>query len=687
MLDLFNAKPIWIADDTNEKNEYAEFKKSFNLSENRRTELYIFADTQYVCYVNNQFAACGQYSAVKNEKYYDRVDITEYVQRGINELLILVYYQGMSSAGCVSERPGLRFAIDTGDNSVFSDSTVMCRRDLRFESGEIEMVSPQILYTFHYNAGAECAAWENAAEVCFDNTALVERPVKKCVISERVDGEVIAQGYVLEGGNCDIAAHQIQTAYMSAREPSEVFKTDLFGPLRIDGGLTLHEHDNGTYIVFDLKKEMSGYFQMDIEADCGTVLNIAYGEHLDDLRVRAKAGNRNFAFSYVCAGGRQKFSYYVKRIAGRFLQLNINQCRNFKIYGFGIQSCDYPFIPKEKYRGDRLLEKIYDVSVNTLKLCFHEHYEDCPWREQAMYMMDSRLQMLCGYYTFQNTEAQIAALETFLKSGTADGRLPLTAPSDSADFTIPAFILMWVVALKDYLVNTGDRNGVGKMLEYGEKMLSLFEGMFDGVGIKVPSDSGYWSFYDWADGLDNAFWEDSAETKHKGYDAPIMLYYIMAVQSYIYIADCMEMDSCDLKRKEALMKKRVNELFWNEKSGLYRTYSDNDKHYCELVQALAVCTETAHNCDDLRKKLLNGECGVRATLSMLFFKYEALMGNVKYKDAVFSDIAQRWGKMLFKGATSFWETEEGGYAFANGGSMCHGWSAIPAYFLQKYKNM
>ncbi len=44
----------------------------------------------------------------------------------------------------------------------------------------------------------------------------------------------------------------------------------------------------------------------------------------------------------------------------------------------------------------RILQKIYDVSIYTLKCCMHEHYEDCPWREQALYTMDSRNQMLCG---------------------------------------------------------------------------------------------------------------------------------------------------------------------------------------------------------------------------------------------------------------------------------------------------
>ena len=36
--------------------------------------------------------------------------------------------------------------------------------------------------------------------------------------------------------------------------------------------------------------------------------------------------------------------------------------------------------------------------------------------------------------------------------------------------------------------------------------------------------------------------------------------------------------------------------------------------------------------------------------------------------------------MLREGATSFWETELGEAAFADAGSLCHGWAALPVYY-------
>ena len=41
--------------------------------------------------------------------------------------------------------------------------------------------------------------------------------------------------------------------------------------------------------------------------------------------------------------------------------------------------------------------------------------------------------------------------------------------------------------------------------------------------------------------------------------------------------------------------------------------------------------------------------------------------------------------MLRNGATTFWETEKGEADFDGAGSLCHGWSAIPLYVINKYK--
>ena len=74
---------------------------------------------------------------------------------------------------------------------------------------------------------------------------------------------------------------------------------------------------------------------------------------------------------------------------------------------------------------------------------------------------------------------------------------------------------------------------------------------------------------------------------------------------------------------------------------------------------------------------------IPVTLSMNTFYYDALLqfGDI-YSDFIIEDMKRKYGYMLDRGATTFWEKEsvikDGG-----AGSMCHGWSAIPVYYLTK----
>ena len=67
---------------------------------------------------------------------------------------------------------------------------------------------------------------------------------------------------------------------------------------------------------------------------------------------------------------------------------------------------------------------------------------------------------------------------------------------------------------------------------------------------------------------------------------------------------------------------------------------------------------------------------------MKAFVYDALLlFGGKYREYILQEIRETYGNMLQAGATTFWETEKGEADFGGAGSLCHGWSAIPVYYL------
>ena len=147
--------------------------------------------------------------------------------------------------------------------------------------------------------------------------------------------------------------------------------------------------------------------------------------------------------------GINEFDGYLSRLGCRYLCLFIEN-HYVNVTNLTLLPTDYPFRDVPRTFGDRLLDKIYEVAKRSLVLCAHEHYEDCPWREQALYGMDSRNQMLFGYYAFEEYDYPRQNLLLFAHALREDGFVELCPPS-RCSFTIPSFSAFWLLAITENL--------------------------------------------------------------------------------------------------------------------------------------------------------------------------------------------------------------------------------------------
>ncbi len=417
----------------------------------------------------------------------------------------------------------------------------------------------------------------------------------------------------------------------------------------------------GVWVVIDLGKETAGYFTMDLEADCGGTVDIGYGEHLCDLRVRTKIEVRNFADQYICKDGRQRFTHFFRRIAGRYIELHFSNTEKLKLYYAGILPVEYPVKCAGNFRcNDGLHNKIYEVCVDTLKNCMHEHYEDCPWREQALYASDSRNQMLCGYYTFGEFNFAKESLKLLARGAESDGHMRICAPTD-VDLVIPSFDMLWFLAVDEYTKYSGDTyftEHLWGQMEYMIKQYCADE------KFKYPTGERYWHFYEWSDGYHG--YEECSEM-HREEDFADGIYMV-----FLYIAVKSMLDMGKVTGKDEFcrwysgvaekLKNKINKDFWNEERGLYASYIRGGKqiHYGELMQVMAmysgIAEDNAALANNIYKNGAELDCGI--TLSYTIYKYDVLASiSEEYLKYVTDEISEKWGKMLFSGATSFWETE------------------------------
>lgn len=710
-----DCKWIWTADgyDINE-NLYVHFRTSFiigeEIDENTQYTFRISADSQYALWINDRFVDYGQYADFPEYKCYDTLDVTDYVIPGENKVYILAYYQGQSSFTYITGRAGLLFTLSEGNTIILSsDTNVECAVAKEYRNGPMERITGQLGYAFEYDATKSADNNWQKAVIVGRPIRMNPRPIPKLVIEGRPLAKIVAQGIFMHADNApsDTTAQKMQRAYLSARELGMVAPGSGAAPFVLDGEKPFSVNcdcDDGVYLIIDLGKETAGVFDLVIEADRGTVVNIGYGEHLDDLRVRSSVGGRCFACKYTCSGeGVEHFTQYNKRFGLRYIELMV-ESGSFDLYYAGVLPTVYPV---KKIRrldsADYLQNKIYDVCVDTLRLCMHEHYEDTPWREQALYAMDSRNQILCGYYAFEEFDMPKASIKLLSLSQLPSGLLEICAPAKS-HITIPSFSLQWILELYEYVLYSGDTEFGLEMWPCAERIISTFWRKAGGRDLVGPwFDKACWEFYEWMPGLSGGYMADVRDRNNRdNYDAPLSCLYMVALDRMTKLAKMLvpyTSEDIDFMEKASWfemlcegIKESFDSTFWNEEKRCYTTFIVNGKqadHYCKLANALALYAGLVPKDKVMivADKLAYDDSMIDTSLSASIFKYEALlMLGDTYSDFVYDQIAQKWGNMLFNGATSFWETENGAWDFDNAGSLCHGWSAIPVYLYHKYYN-
>ena len=279
---------------------------------------------------------------------------------------------------------------------------------------------------------------------------------------------------------------------------------------------------DGVWFIADMREETAGFVVLELEVPCDAQIRVGFGEHLRDLRVRTRIGPRNFAFGFKAKRGRNRFYGALRRLGGRYLQV-LAEAPGAVVYDCRILPAEYPVREAPVQTGDGLRRKIYENGVRTLKTCMHEHYEDCPWREQALYAMDSRNQMLCGYYAFQGHAYQRANLVYISKGLRKDGLLSLCFPG-GLDFPIPFFSLVYFLQVSEYVAHTKDKSIYKEVGQTLSRIAQTFDFRVEENGLIAGFPAPYWNFYEWS--AHSAHDDEIGRTPADGYKKEDVLLYL-----------------------------------------------------------------------------------------------------------------------------------------------------------------
>ncbi len=502
-------------------------------------------------------------------------------------------------------------------------------------------------------------------------------------------------------------------------------------------------HDNGTWttinpqpdgdvhVVIDFGRETIGYIQMDIDAPEGAIIDGNLFEGIDDGGIFWTRNTRS-SFRYVCREGRQVFTSHERRGLryGSFTFRNLS--RPLKIRHITHKMATYPVEAKGKFHcSDETLNKIWEVGAYTVRLCMLDTYVDCPTYEQVYWVGDARNSALVNSIAFGAYELtdRCVRLSGLSLSPELNIVIPphiqamrthiATSHGVSGWFDeIPMWTFLWVWMAWEQYMNTGDKDALVDYYAYVKECLARCEGFLTERDLFDIPD--VWNLVDWA-----------AQDLER--DGEVISNTVLMAQALDCAAKMAEAlgNSAEKAQHEALaarLRQAVNQYGWSDE---YQCYVDTVRDPFAYERYKTLCAkqgvtpdsfEVFHNkqriseptntlvllCNAVpaerrravMKLVLNAKAGKFVGSSpwyaaagkpdemvpvgspwFLFFTLETLFQEGMSNDAL-TILREQWNRMLEKGATTFWETFPGHIGSGHWSrSLCHGWSAAPAYFL------
>jgi len=440
--------------------------------------------------------------------------------------------------------------------------------------------------------------------------------------------------------------------------------------LRADGRAAVVEtsRDDGVYFTVDFGREVVGYPRLRVKGPPGGIIEMGYDESLDRGRVNPKRDVLH-ADRYVMRDGPQTYELFDKR-GFRYMQITVRDCRGpVELDSVSLNFATYPVGDRGRFNcSDPLLNDIWRVGAYTVQLCMEDAYEDCPWRERAQWMGDVRVEALVNYCAFGDLALIRKCLRQIAQSQLPNGVTQACYPG-SAGAIIPDFCAIWIGSLWDYYQHSGDAALLRELYPNVQRALAFFASHTDEHGLlnNVP----YLVFIDWAD------------VDKRGEVTALNCFYWAALRAAAEMARRVGdgKSGRDYDARATALAAAINQRLWSEQRGAYidcRVGDQLSDRVSQQANALAVVFGIADR-ERARRALDYILDPTKPVVPMgspyfSFYLQRALWASGRDETAL-RMIRERWGDLLRRGATTWWET------WGSTSSHCHGWSSAPTYDL------
>ncbi len=444
----------------------------------------------------------------------------------------------------------------------------------------------------------------------------------------------------------------------------------------------IHPSSGGDPEVFlDFGREVVGQIALDVVAPAGVVMDFNCLEEIEDgKRIHYSYGNLS-AMRYITREGRQQYVSFLRR-GYRYCKMTLrNVTAPVRIRSIQTVFATHPPVQRSSFAcSDPLLNRIWEVGRHTLRCCAEDTFTDCPTYEQTYWVGDGRNEAMIDYAAFGDVSltrrcAELPPQSLFRQL------IPESQVPSAWDNLLTAWSLLWVQMAEEHYRFSGDR-------EYLKGIYPSVKTTLQNIRNRLTDSRGLlsidaWNMFDWAG-------QDS------GHDVVThnQMFLAEAIQRAAYMAGELgeQKDQAWFVDYRKNLIARINEHLWDEKKGAYIDSIHDDGKRSDVVSQQTNSLAIAYGIAEGRRLERIKDVAVEPKKGMvkvgspfaLFYIIEALARQGRQAD-ILSVVRTRWGEMVDKGATTFWETFPGWEKKWWTRSCCHAWSAAPTYFLTRYQ--
>ncbi len=433
-------------------------------------------------------------------------------------------------------------------------------------------------------------------------------------------------------------------------------------------------------LIYDLGQQNIGYYEFECIAETGVEIDIFGIEYIDpDGNIQHTRHNRN-GLRYITKQGLNAFTS-LKRRSGRYIFITLRNLQSPIIFRkIQLIESTYPVNQVGSFScSDARLDKIWDMSALTLKLCMEDTFTDCPLYEQTLWVGDARNEALFAYPVFGVTDI---ARRCITLAGQSLERFPIVGCQVPScwDIILPAWSFLWGISVWDYYFYSADISFLQEIWPAVIKNLRGAESMIDERGLFTAP---LWNMFDWS-GID-----DQKETVL--HNSMLLMGAIDAAGKCATVLNNTSDDAwLESLRRRLVMG--INQL-WDENRNSYvdaigeqGKLSESISQHTSFLSVLYDIIPPEHR-EKAIKNILEPPAimvPVGSPFAMLYY-FEALE-KIRKDDVIIHSIYESYLPMLEAGATTVWEIF-GSSNYRPGEfptrSHCHAWSSAPLYFLSR----